>query len=102
MQQCKYIFRDSFQLIDDPSGNSFIENLLAPKADPDREVTYYTRTKEQDKAVGIFEQDDLVKINGIQISLKTNFVDLRYFRSEGVPCVPPEFRAGNQRPSSRE
>ena len=84
MQQCKHIFRDSFQLIDDPSGNSFIENLLAPKADPDREVTYYTRTKEQDKAVGIFEQDDLVKINGIQISLKTNFVDLSYFRSEGV------------------
>merc|ERR1719458_1764355 len=37
-------------LIDDPSGNSFVENLLAPKADPDREVTYYTRTKEQDKA----------------------------------------------------
>ena len=84
LSQCKHIFRDSFQLIDDPSGNSFIENLLAPKADPDREVTYYTRTKEQDKAVGIFEQDDLVKINGIQISLKTNFVDLSYFRSEGV------------------
>ena len=66
LSQCKHIFRDSFQLIDDPSGNSFIENLLAPKADPDREVTYYTRTKEQDKAVGIFEQDDLVRINCIQ------------------------------------
>ena len=50
----------SFQLVDDPSGNSFIENLLAPKADPDREVTYYTRTEEQDHALGIYEQNDMV------------------------------------------
>ena len=65
----RVIFRKSFQLIDDPSGNSFIENLLAPKADPDREVTYYTRTKEQDKALGICEQEDMVKTERVSLSL---------------------------------
>ena len=33
---------------------------MAPKADPDREVTYYTRSKAQDEALGMYEQNDQV------------------------------------------
>ena len=40
------------QVLDDPSGNSFIENPLAPDVDPLLSVDYYTRTHEQDVQLG--------------------------------------------------
>lgn len=40
-------------VVDDPAGNSFIENKLAPAADPQLKVTHYTRTPTQDIAVGL-------------------------------------------------
>ena len=42
--------------IDDPPGNSFIENPTAPAADPGREVTNYTRSKEQDHSLGTLKR----------------------------------------------
>ena len=54
-----------FQVIDDPAGNSFIENPLAPKADPLLSVKLYTRTSEQDKELGI-----MVNSNGKMIIKK--------------------------------
>lgn len=41
------------QIIDDPSGNSFIENPFAPQKDTALSVTYYTRTAEHNTALGI-------------------------------------------------
>jgi len=42
-----------FELIlDDPSGNSFIENPYAPQTDPNIKVTYFERTKEMAEAMG--------------------------------------------------
>ena len=38
----------------DPSGNSFVQNRYAPEIDPDREVTHFVRTKEQDHSLGIY------------------------------------------------
>jgi len=46
-------------VIDDPSGNSFIENPLAPSADPGRKVTYYERTAEQDHSLGMYSKEEL-------------------------------------------
>ncbi|KAK5576041.1 hypothetical protein RB653_007179 [Dictyostelium firmibasis] len=43
-------------IIDDPSGNSFIENPNAPKADPNLKVTNYTRTSAQNASLGLSEQ----------------------------------------------
>ncbi|KAN0043300.1 hypothetical protein ACTA71_010945 [Dictyostelium dimigraforme] len=43
-------------IVDDPSGNSFIENPNAPKADPNLKVTTYTRTAEQNASLGLGEQ----------------------------------------------
>ena len=42
-----------FELIlDDPSGNSFIENPYAPQTDPNIKVSYFVRTKEMAEAMG--------------------------------------------------
>ena len=48
-----------FQILRDPSGNSFVENLCAPLADPQREVTSFTRTKPEDHALGIYTQEEI-------------------------------------------
>lgn len=44
-------------VIEDPSGNSFLENPFAPSKDPELIVHHYPRTKAQDEALGIFEQE---------------------------------------------
>lgn len=45
--------------IDDISGNSFIENPLAPSSDPQLKVTYFNRTKDQDHLLGVFEESEV-------------------------------------------
>uniref|UniRef100_A0A023GFS1 Putative duplicated domain in the epidermal growth factor n=1 Tax=Amblyomma triste TaxID=251400 RepID=A0A023GFS1_AMBTT len=46
--------RKPFRLVlDDPSGNSFVENPRAPGADPCMVVRHYQRTAEQDASLGI-------------------------------------------------
>lgn len=40
-------------ILDDPSGNGFIENYLAPDTDPQLKIKLYQRTPEQDAALGI-------------------------------------------------
>nr|SVE75146.1 EOG090X06TU [Daphnia dolichocephala] len=44
-------------IVDDPSGNSFVENLNAPLADPALMITHFERNKEQDHLVGIYEEE---------------------------------------------
>jgi zinc finger protein len=39
--------------VDDPSGNSFIENPHAPKQDPSMRIGFYQRTADQDVALGL-------------------------------------------------
>ncbi|KAJ3124173.1 hypothetical protein HK098_001347 [Nowakowskiella sp. JEL0407] len=39
--------------IDDPAGNSYIENLCAPNPDPKITTKHYTRTPEQEEALGL-------------------------------------------------
>jgi zinc finger protein len=40
-------------IVDDPAGNSFIENPYAPNVDPNLTVTHYERTHEQNRALAI-------------------------------------------------
>ena len=42
-----------FKIIDDPSGDSFVENPDAPKKDPSLVVSFYTRTPEQCEMLGM-------------------------------------------------
>nr|SVE73578.1 EOG090X06TU [Daphnia atkinsoni] len=44
-------------IIDDPSGNSFVENLNAPLADSALTITHFERNKQQDHLVGIYEEE---------------------------------------------
>lgn len=47
--------------VDDPSGNSFIENPLAPSADPQMKVQSYERSKEQDHSLGLYKEEELLE-----------------------------------------
>jgi hypothetical protein len=40
-------------ILDDPSGNSFIENPYAPKPDPMAVITHYKRSQEQNQNIGL-------------------------------------------------
>ena len=43
-------------ILDDPSGNSFLENPLAPRHDPALRVHYYTRTEEANHDLGCYAE----------------------------------------------
>eukprot|EP00033_Pygsuia_biforma_P000707 GCRY01000828.1.p1 GENE.GCRY01000828.1~~GCRY01000828.1.p1 ORF type:complete len:438 (-),score=84.98 GCRY01000828.1:36-1349(-) len=45
-------------ILDDPSGNSFVENPLAPKADPRLTVTQYKRSVEHNQILGLPEEEN--------------------------------------------
>lgn len=45
-------------IIEDISGNSFVENYLAPEADPQLEETGFIRTIEDDKLLGIYQNEE--------------------------------------------
>uniref|UniRef100_A0A8C1A2H8 Zinc finger protein ZPR1 n=1 Tax=Cyprinus carpio carpio TaxID=630221 RepID=A0A8C1A2H8_CYPCA len=57
---CLELMNTSFdfylQTIDDPSGNSFIENPFVPQKDTALTVTHYKRTPEQNAVLGIEEE----------------------------------------------
>ncbi len=53
LEQCKDGEMKFTFIIDDPSGNSFIENIHAPNPDPHLMVTHYERSREQNQALGI-------------------------------------------------
>ena len=45
-------------ILDDPTGNSHIENLLAPAPDPQMTLEHYERTDEQNAALGFYRKQD--------------------------------------------
>lgn len=53
LEELKEVKTSFHFIIDDPSGNSFVENPFAPSADPEMKVTYYRRTKQQSEALGL-------------------------------------------------
>ncbi|XP_052803035.1 zinc finger protein ZPR1-like [Mya arenaria] len=56
LEQLKTCQQPFHMVVDDPSGNSFIENPFAPSSDPESKVVHYKRTKAQDAALGLQEQ----------------------------------------------
>lgn len=44
-------------ILDDPTGNSFVENLKAPQKDPQIEIRQYARSLAQNKLIGIVPDD---------------------------------------------
>jgi zinc finger protein len=56
-------------IVDDPSGNSFIENPYAPAKDPNLSISYYLRTAEQDASLGLAHDHGVYK-DDISTNLK--------------------------------
>uniref|UniRef100_A0A8C7JWG2 Zinc finger protein ZPR1 n=1 Tax=Oncorhynchus kisutch TaxID=8019 RepID=A0A8C7JWG2_ONCKI len=55
----------SLLVIDDPSGNSFVENPFAPQKDEALSVSHYKRTPQQDAQLGIKVQEEEKPSNDI-------------------------------------
>ena len=45
-------------MVDDPSGNSFVQGEVDGSYDEALKLNYYKRTKQQDEAIGIFAAED--------------------------------------------
>ncbi|CAG8711030.1 14201_t:CDS:2 [Cetraspora pellucida] len=51
--------KENFSIsVDDPSGNSYIENLAAPNPDPKLHIQHYNRTREMNVALGLTIPDE--------------------------------------------
>uniref|UniRef100_A0A2C9JPF3 Zinc finger protein ZPR1 n=1 Tax=Biomphalaria glabrata TaxID=6526 RepID=A0A2C9JPF3_BIOGL len=65
LQELKLV-QEPFQFIlDDPSGNSFLENPHAPNKDPELVVAHYARTRQQDLELGIPEETESAPNNQV-------------------------------------
>lgn len=53
-------------LLDDPAGNSFVENPFAPSPDPSLRIEFYDRTREQQATLGYGYDPSLSAQNGNQ------------------------------------
>ena len=63
-------------LVDDPAGNSFIENFIAPASDPNMKITNYTRSDAQDLALGLQPASKQVNETVFRTDADTNFAAL--------------------------
>lgn len=48
-------------IVDDPAGNSYVENIFAPTADPNMTTKHYFRNAAQDEALGLQADKGLFK-----------------------------------------
>lgn len=58
LRKLKDVEEEFTLMIEDPSGNSFVENPVAPQKDEALTVTKFKRTIEQDKQLGLRADDD--------------------------------------------
>jgi len=80
LQNCVDGNQDFTFIIDDPAGNSFVENLFAPQADPNMKTTHYKRTVEQNWAIGLATDENKEEevAQDIRNKVKTNNKDYLY------------------------
>uniref|UniRef100_A0A8B9JJJ0 Zinc finger protein ZPR1 n=1 Tax=Astyanax mexicanus TaxID=7994 RepID=A0A8B9JJJ0_ASTMX len=87
-------------IIDDPSGNSFIENPCAPQKDQALSVSYYKRTPEQNASLGInttslktFPANDLDTMRNEVLVFNTNCPECNAPASTNMKLVQiPHFK----------
>lgn len=60
LKEMKHPFRIT---IEDISGNSFVENPLAPLTDPNTTVSHFVRNKEQNHSLGIFTHEEAAGVD---------------------------------------
>eukprot|EP00727_Mastigamoeba_balamuthi_P009795 m51a1_g5438 hypothetical protein (504) ;mRNA; r:174123-176114 len=60
LQKCATFEGGEFTVIvDDPAGNSFVENPQAPAEDPSLSVLHYRRTREQNHALALYDDEEI-------------------------------------------
>ncbi|GAA0170558.1 hypothetical protein LIER_24789 [Lithospermum erythrorhizon] len=59
-------------ILDDPAGNSFIENPFAPAPDPSLSIKYYERTPEQQASLGFLSDTSTVEPGGEVLVSESN------------------------------
>lgn len=59
LKNLKHVENEFTLVIEDPSGNSFVENPVAPQKDESLTVTRFKRTAQQDVQLGLRADDDL-------------------------------------------
>ncbi|XP_075156740.1 zinc finger protein Zpr1 [Haematobia irritans] len=57
-------------LLEDISGNSFVENPLAPAHDTNCKTTHFVRTKEHDHQLGLYDANEVAATSGNKKTLK--------------------------------
>ncbi|EDW58040.1 zinc finger protein ZPR1 [Drosophila virilis] len=57
LRQLKLLNKPFRLLLEDISGNSFIENPLAPASDPQLKMGHFTRTQAQNEQLGLYDQN---------------------------------------------
>ncbi|XP_031573662.1 zinc finger protein ZPR1-like isoform X2 [Actinia tenebrosa] len=55
LKKCLEVETPYIVILDDCTGNSFIENIYAPKPDPNMKTELYERTTEQDNSLGFYQ-----------------------------------------------
>ena len=76
LDQCRKGLVQFDFILDDPSGNSFIENPNAPQTDPSLKVSFYRRTPEMNELIGLIGAP---KTDDFSIDVKPESID--HFRS---------------------
>lgn len=85
MMKCKLGMQDFTLVLDDPSGNSYVQSLTAPSIDPDMEIIHYVRTRDQNLLLGIPDSSD--QLNEIDEPIDKNQV--MEFQTNCPECRAP-------------
>jgi zinc finger protein len=78
-------------VLDDPAGNSYVENLCAPNPDPKITLHYYKRTPEMNEAIGL-PAEEVVQTEAVETEeqLDDNLVnDVHIFHGNCSRCSAP-------------
>lgn len=83
LMKCKLMMTEFTFIVDDPSGNSYVQSLTAPSIDPDLDIIHYARTRDQnlllgiaDKGSDLTEADEPIGRNEV-MSFQTNCPECR-------------------------
>lgn len=83
LKQLQALERPFRIVVDDPSGNSFVENPTAPSADPGLSVVHYPRSADQDRWLGVAapqQQEEEEDVHADVLSFPTECSEC------GAPC----------------
>ena len=93
-----------FQILSDPSGNSFVQNRHAPEIDPDREVTHFARTREQDHSLGLYTQEEVAEATDARLDTEAPLASTSEVstRSTATPTADAVLLSGQEQLEATE